>query len=184
MAVPTVYVTHALEEVVQLATSLVLLDRGRMAAFGPLAALSSRADLPLAARPDAGAVLEARVDGHDPARGLTRLDAGGATILVPLTDAAPGTAVRVRIAAQDVILASAAAAGPAALFSVQNVLAGSVRAIVSDAAQQSALVEVALGTGALLARVTRDAVERLGLVPGAPVTILVKSVAVDVVPFS
>ena len=180
-AIPTVYVTHALEEVVQMATSLVLLDHGRVAAAGPLAALSSRVDLPLAARPDAAAVLELRVDAHDTARGLTRLDAGAVAIFVPLLDAPRGTPVRVRIAAQDVILAGPEAAGPAALFSVQNVLPGMVQALQADPAGRSALVEVGLGDGALLARVTRDAAERLRLARGSPVCALVKSVAVDVV---
>ena len=51
LALPTLYVTHALDEVVQLASSLVLLDHGRVVAAGPLTELSARADLPLAARP-------------------------------------------------------------------------------------------------------------------------------------
>ncbi len=86
VAMPIVYVTHAMEEVVQLASTLVLLERGRVVAAGPLAELSAPRRPALATRPDAAAVLDARWRGHDPARGLTRLDAG--------EDGAAGAAAR------------------------------------------------------------------------------------------
>jgi molybdate transport system ATP-binding protein len=63
---------------------------------------------------------------------------------------------------------------------VQNIVAGTVRAITADAARHAALVEVALDDAAILARVTPDAVARLALAPGQPVLALVKSVALDV----
>ena len=181
VAMPTLYVTHALEEVVALAAHLVLLDRGRVVAAGPLAELTARGDLPLAARPDAAAVLDASVAAHHAASGLTRLDAGEVALLVPLLDAAIGTAVRARIPAREVILAGPSAASAAGVLSLHNVLPGTVRAIVADPAGRSALVEVALGGGALLSRVTPDAIQRLQLAPGAAVLALVKSVAIELV---
>ncbi len=179
LALPTLYVTHAMEEAMQLASHLVLIERGRVLAAGPLANLSSRADLPLASRDDAAAVMECRVGAHDPGRGLTQLEADGATLLVPLLSMPPGAAVRARIPARDVILAGPAAAATAGFLSLHNVLPGIVRAV---SAGQSALVEVALGNVALLSRVTPDAVHRLDLTPGAPVLAMVKSVAVELIP--
>ena len=181
VAMPIVYVTHALEETVQLATHLVLLDRGRVLAAGPIAELAARADLPLALRPDAAALLEMRIAAHDPARGLTQLHAGGTTLLVPMLDAPVGAAMRARIPAQDVILAGPQAASVADQLSLHNVLSGTVRAITPDPGRRSALIEVTLGAGAILSRVTLDAVSRLSLVDGAPVLALVKSVAIDVI---
>ena len=185
VAMPVVYVTHAVEEVVQLATALVLLAEGRVVAAGPVAALFGRADLPLAARADAAAVVEARVASHDAARGLTRLDAAGFVLWVPLLDAATGaalgTSVRARVPAQEVILARPEAAAFAGALSLQNVLPGAVRAVLPDAAAPAALIEVAVGDGVLLARVTQDAVNRLALRPGAPVLALVKSFAIELV---
>ncbi len=181
VAMPIVYVTHAMEELVQLASSLVLLEGGRVVASGTLAELSARADLALATRPDAAAILATTVAGHDPARGLTRLMAGDTALLVPLLALGVGTRVRARIPAQEVILAGAAAASVAELLSLHNVLPGTVRAIVPDATRRSALVEVRLGQGALLSRVTADAVARLALAPGVPVLALVKSVAIEVI---
>ena len=65
-------------------------------------------------------------------------------------------------------------------ISIHNIVAGTVRAVAPDAARHAALVEIALAQGALLARVTPDAVMRLGLTAGAPVLALIKSVAIEV----
>ncbi|MCW3475562.1 molybdenum ABC transporter ATP-binding protein [Limobrevibacterium gyesilva] len=178
LRLPVLYVTHALEEMVRLADSVVLIEAGRVVAAGSLAEIAARGDLPLGLRDDAGAVFAARVAAHDTARRLTRLDAAGTPILVPLVANAIGTGVRVRVPAREVILAREAPVG----ISVQNVLPGTVRAITEDAPRHAALVEVMTGSRAVLARVTPDAVERLGLAPGAGVIVMFKSVGVEVTP--
>jgi molybdate transport system ATP-binding protein len=175
LTLPIVYVTHSLDEVGRLADTLVLIEAGRVIAAGPLAEIATRADLPLAARDDAASVLSVVVEGHDAARRLTILRAGETRLLVPLLAASAGDGLRVRVPARDVMLATAA---PTAI-SVQNALAGRVRAVVAASAEAT-LVEVAIGAAALLARVTPDAVERLGLAPGAPVIALVKSMSIEV----
>ena len=176
LSLPILYVTHALDEVARLADLLVLIRAGHVVASGALNAVLSRGDLPFAERDDAGAVLDARIVAHDTDRHLTALVAGGRSLLVPLLADAPGTELRVRVPAREVILATEA---PQAI-SVQNVIAGTVRKITEDATHHAALVEVALDGAALLARVTPDAVARLGLRPNAPVLALVKSVAIEV----
>ena len=176
LRVPILYVTHALEEVGRLADSLVLITDGRVVAAGPLSEIAGRADLPLAQRDDAAAMLTAVVGAHDGARGLTRLTAAGAEWWVRLVEAEPGRQLRIRIPAREVILARQA---PEAI-SVHNVIAGTTLRVASDPPRRAALVEIALPAGRLLARVTPDAVLRLGLAPGEPVLALVKSVAIEV----
>jgi molybdate transport system ATP-binding protein len=176
LRLPIIYVTHSLDEVARLADTLVLIRAGSVLAAGPLSEVLLRGDLPLAARDEAAAVLEARVVRHDPERQLTELVAAGRTLLVPLLAEPPGAAVRVRIPAREVILAADEPRG----ISVHNIIEGTVRDIVSDESRHAALVEVRLDGGGLLARVTPDAVARLGLVPGARVLALVKSMAVEV----
>jgi molybdate transport system ATP-binding protein len=175
LTLPIVYVTHSLDEVARLADTLVLIEGGRCVAAGPLGEIAARADLPLAARDDAAAVLSATVAGHDRARRLTLLAMGGTRLLVPLREAAIGAALRVRVPARDVMLATQAPHG----ISVQNALAGTVRRIVAVDGE-AALVEVALDGAILLARVTPDAVARLGLAEGSAVIALVKSMSVEV----
>jgi molybdate transport system ATP-binding protein len=182
LRLPVLYVTHAFEEVAQLADTLVLLEAGRVVAAGPLALIAVRADLLTARRDDAGAVLEARVLGHDPGRKLTELACGALRLLVPLLAIAPDSAVRVRIPAREVILARPDGDALGAAISLHNILPGTVRAIGEDAARQASLVEVDLGSASLLARITPDAVASLGLGAGAPVLALIKSMSVQVIP--
>ena len=81
LKLPVLYVTHALDEVVRLADSMVLIEAGQVVGYGPVSEVAARADLPLARRDDAGAVVPCRVEAHDPGRALTRFAGGGAAFL-------------------------------------------------------------------------------------------------------
>lgn len=181
LGVPILYVTHAWDEVARLADTLVLIEAGRALACGTLSDLAVRADLPIARRDDAGAVLTCIVTAHEPARDLSQLAAGRARLLVPTVDAPLGAAVRVRIPAREVILAHGDTRGLEAAISLHNILPGTIRAIAADAARRAALVEVDLGDAAVLARVTPDAVANMALAAGVPVLALIKSMSVEII---
>jgi molybdate transport system ATP-binding protein len=176
LGLPMLFVSHDLAQIGRLADTLVLVADGRVAACGALAEVSARADLPIALRDDAGAILDATVAAHDPARRLTALRAAGREFLVPLHTAPVGTALRLRVPAREVLLAE----GLPAAISAHNVIEGTVGAISADTSRHAALVQVRLDGAALLARVTPDAVDRLGLREGGAVTAVVKSVAIEV----
>ena len=180
LALPMLYVTHALEEVARLADHLVLLRDLRILGSGPVEAMAARADLPLASRDDAGAMLSLRVAAHDPARRLTRLQRGAFSLLVPLQSAAVGTELRARIPAREVILARQDAAALREALSLHNILPARVRLIAEDTRHGAALVALDADGAALLSRITPDAVARLDLRPGAAVLALVKSMSVEV----
>jgi molybdate transport system ATP-binding protein len=170
-----VYVSHALEEVVRLANSIVVVEGGRVAAQGSPVELSQRLDLrPLLGRFEAGSVIEGRVTGHDEARQLTRIAFGERSLVLPRLEVPVAAVVRIRVRARDVILAVERPVG----LSVQNALEGVV-AEISNEPGAYAEVKVDAGGIAVLARVTRDSVERLALAPGRTVYALVKSVAID-----
>jgi molybdate transport system ATP-binding protein len=176
LRLPVLYVTHDLDEVTRLADSLVLVEAGRVVGYGPLTEVAARADLPLALRDDAGALLHGRVAEHAADRELTRLDAGGATFWVPRLELPLGGECRIRIAAREVILAGRAPES----ISLHNIIPGTVRRIAEDPARRAVMVEIALPDGALLSRVTPDAVTRLALAPGDPVLALIKSTSIEV----
>lgn len=179
LAIPLVLVTHDFEDVVRLATHVLVLDRGKSVACGPLTSLMSRPDLAfLRDAVGLGSVFDATVAEVDTARGLVSLAFDGGHLLVPRTDLSGGTRVRVRVPAREVILASTPPEG----LSVHNMLTGTVSAIHAEPASDQAVVQVAVGNLLLLAEVTRDAVDRLRLAPGRPVHALVKSVSVGVQP--
>ncbi len=175
LRIPIIYASHAMDEILALADTLVLLDQGLVRAHGPLATLAARVDLPLAMRADAAGVLHGIVDAHDAGRGLTAIAAGPQRFLVPLLDAPVGAAVRLLVPAREVILARDAPG----LISVNNVFPAWVQSMAECAPGQAA-VAIDGGAGPLLARVTLDAARRLDLRPGERVLALVKSMSVDV----
>jgi molybdate transport system ATP-binding protein len=176
LRLPILYVTHSLDEVAQLADSIVLIEAGRAVGYGPLSDIAARADLPLAQREDAAALLLCHVAEHDVARELSRLKGGAGTLWVPLLEAPLGAERRVRIPAREVILAGE----PPKSISLHNIVPGEVRRITSDPTKRSVLVEIVLAGGALISRVTPDAIVRLTLAPGRPVLALIKSTSIEV----
>src|SRR5437762_4808848 len=121
--VPIVYVSHQVAEVARLATTMLVLTEGRVAAIGPTAAIMGRIDLfPLTGRAEAGAILATRVAAHDQAFGLTVLRAAAGELRVPHLDLPVGAALRVRIRARDVMIAVQPPEGLSAL----DVLPGTV----------------------------------------------------------
>ena len=179
LKLPILYVTHSTEELASLADTLVLLNAGHVTAAGPLEEIITRSDLPFAMRDDSGSVFTAHVVEHDKKRQLTALRTGSILLWVSLLDRELGAQVRVRVPAREVVLA-AADPGPT---SAHNVIVGPVRAIAQDESKNMALVEVGLGGNAtLLARVTRDAIERVGLAVGRDAAALVKSMSVEILP--
>ena len=172
VAVPILYVSHAASEVARLATTVVALDAGRVVAQGPAAAvLGDPAITPAGARA-AGAVLAARIVAHHD-DGLTELEAGGWPLFLPRFAGQPGAAVRIRIAAHDVIVARTRPEGLSAL----NILPGRV-AEVRPGEGPGAIVALDTPAGRLLARVTRRSAAALGLAPGVAAHAVMKSVAI------
>ena len=174
-AIPIVYVSHAIAEVTRLATTIVVMSEGRVAAVGPTAEIMGRIDLfPLTGRAEAGAILKTRVAEHDVRFGLTTLRSAAGDLRVPYIDMRLGAQLRVRIRARDVMIALERPRGLSAL----NILPGTV-AEISDAEGASVEMRLDCGGEALIARLTKRSVEALGLVPGRQVYAVIKSIAFD-----
>ncbi len=171
--IPVLYVTHNVEEVTRLASTMVLLADGRIAAIGGTAEVLERVELwPLTGRLEAGAVLQAKVGMT--ANGITSLDVEGETLRIPAIDASPDTTVRLRVQAREVALATQR---PQSL-SIRNVLTATILKIDVD---ETVFAELLLDVGGqhLRSRVTREAVEELRLAEGQQVYALIKSVAFE-----
>jgi molybdate transport system ATP-binding protein len=176
--IPLILVTHDFDDVVRLATHVLMLEQGRAVAHGPLSGLTSRPDLPwLREAVGLGSVFEAVVARRLPDRGLIELTFDGGALLASDRELAPGTTARVRIPAREIILAAARPDG----LSVHNALAATVSAIQSDPAFHSVIVQLSLGSVLLLAEVTHDAIDRLRITVGCQLYALVKSVSINIV---
>lgn len=172
---PILYVTHAMDEVDALADRLVLMEGGRVLAAGAVEELTARTDLPLASRRDAGVVIPCTIAAHDLTRGLTRFAFAGGQLVAPLHAEPVGTRLRLRLRARDVSVALAAPQG----ISMQNVLPADLRSIAPAGTPHEVFLHLAIGETPLLARVTRDAMQRLELAPGARIWAMIKSVTFD-----
>jgi molybdate transport system ATP-binding protein len=176
--VPILYVSHAVDEVLRLASTLVVLDRGAVVAAGPI---DDVIWLPEVARlfpaAEAGTLLHCRVREHDSRYGLSQLEtAGRVGLRVPRLDIPVGTPVRVRIPARDVALSLSQPVD----VSIVNRLPGVVAAVEPlDETHVDVQVRVGGDGTRLRARITREATERLVLAPGLPLWCLIKSVALD-----
>lgn len=173
--IPIVYVSHSVSEVARLATAMVLLSDGRVVATGTASDIMGRLDLfPMAARYEAGSLVEMRVAEHDDNYDLTTLRSAAGELRVPRIDINIGASLRLRIRARDVTLALK----PPEALSALNVLAG--RIVEIDLLNGPfAEVRIDLNGEVLVARVTRLTLDRLGLVPGRPVFAIIKTVAID-----
>ncbi len=175
-AVPVLYVTHAIDEVVRLASNLVLVEAGRFVASGPTAQVLSRLDLPpLTGRFEAGVAIDGVVAGSDADYALTRVDIDGAELVVPRLDFPAGHRVRLRIRARDVSLALQRPEG----ISFRNILAATVEEIAPEEDTAFAEIRLKLGSQTLRARLTRKSADELQLRQGLEVFALIKGVALD-----
>jgi len=171
--IPVVYVTHDAGELLRLADRVLLLESGSAVVADDVRRVARQAAFG-AGRPGrhAGAVLSAVVLAH--AGQVTTLDVDGRTLKVPTLDAAPQTRILVRVPARDVVIALSKPTG----LSIRNALDAVVASVTAPEAGVCD-VELRLTDQSVLARVTSDAVQELGLREGLAVFALVKSVAVE-----
>ena len=176
LSLPIVYVTHDMSEVERLADQIVLMEKGRVLAAGPLADLQSDPSLPLAMARDAAVSLDGVVEAYDAHYGLVTLAARGGRFVVPAPRATIGERRRMRVIAGDVSLAREPP-GPSSILNVLPARIVSVKPV--DSNESVAVVALgADGDGArVLSRVTRKSWDLLGLSEGAAVYAQVKAVA-------
>jgi molybdate transport system ATP-binding protein len=172
LAIPIVYVSHQFDEVLRLATRVVLLGNGRLLAEGEIASVSRHPALREIVGPDAvGAVMQGVVEGTYDA-GLTKVRVGDAELVVD-EPAPPGQRIQIQVLARDVIVAATRPAG----LSVRNMVAARVVSVTPDVGR-AVLVELDIGrTSTLLARITARAAQELELGSDKQVWALIKAVS-------
>jgi molybdate transport system ATP-binding protein len=168
---PMLYVSHQVEEVARLADEVVVIDEGRVKAQGPVFDLLTDVDA-IAGVPPLGAVFEAVVHEHR-GDGLSVLAFDGGELVVRRLPQAVGARVRVRLRAEDIMLALKEPQS----ISANNVLKCVVRAVRSSG--EEADVQLLCGATRLVARITASSRARLKLEPGTAAYAIVKSVTVE-----
>ena len=176
LSLPMIYISHDMAEIERFADHLVMMDKGVVKAAGPLRVLQSDPALPLAAGREAAVSLDGIASGYDGRYGLLVLCVKGGRLLVPAPPIAPGTRLRLRIAASDVSIALK----PPHDSSILNILPAR---IVSQSPLGSGEVTLVLALGGddraehVLARITRRSWDALGLAEGLDVFAQIKGVS-------
>jgi molybdate transport system ATP-binding protein len=172
VTVPILYVSHSVAEVARLATTMIVLEQGEMVQQGsPFEVFGDSSVHPTGVQ-DLGAVLDTVVVAHHE-DGLTELRVGAESLWVTRHSCPIGHQLRVRIAAQDVLLSKDAPQGVSAL----NILRGEV-VEVRAAAQSSVVVSLSTSGGRLLSRITQRSAAKLHFQVGNSCYAIVKSVSI------
>lgn len=170
---PILYVSHDVAEIARLARRVVVMRSGCVVDAGLTAdVLGGVGAIQNGHSDDAGAILDTRIVGQH-GDGLTELGFSGGSLHLPRVEGAIGAAVRVRVPAQDVMIALIEPKAISAL----NVLAVTIEEIRIGQGP-GALVRLRCGDDHLLARLTQRSLRALALEAGTSCFAVIKSVAI------
>lgn len=174
MKIPIVYVSHSVAEVARLATDIVVLADGKVAAAGSAPVIMQRLDLvPPEERQEGGAIVEMKIEAFDEHFAMTTMRSAAGEMHVPGRIGPNGSAARLHIRARDVMVATSEPRNISAL----NILRGTVAALAGSGSP-SMTVTIDCAGVPIVARITRQSAAALRLVEGMPVFALVKAVSV------
>jgi molybdate transport system ATP-binding protein len=172
--IPIIYVSHSVGEIARLANHIVLMDEGAVVLAGPAqTVMADPSATPYFGVREAGVLIEGVIVAHH-ADGLSEIATPAGRLHLPRMSGAPGASVRVRILAQDVMIALRKPDAISAL----NIIPASISRI-REGEGPGVLMTLACGDVDVLARITKRSAAALGLKPGLAVHAVLKSIAVD-----
>jgi len=174
LGLPIIYVSHSINEVLQLVDTIVVMKEGRKLVSGSINEVLSQTDLPgYFGQPLAGTVLETKVVQHDLSFNLTLVNFNGQSLYVPKQSASIGDGLRLLIRANDV---SIVLERKNIRTSVLNILEARIVEISeADHGGYSINIKLDIG-GPLLATITKKSFTQLDLRPGQTIFAHIKAV--------
>lgn len=172
---PMLYISHNLDEILQLADQLIVLEQGKAVCQGPLAAVWNSAYMsPWLSGQRLSTLLHATVAARHPHYPLQQLTlADGQPVWISALDLPERHPVRLRIHADDVSISTVLPQHS----SMRNTLRGQISTVNHQPDGKTELT-LHLGTQPLYARITRWAYDELALSEGQTVFAQIKSVRV------
>ncbi|MEM9669152.1 MAG: molybdenum ABC transporter ATP-binding protein [Pseudomonadota bacterium] len=171
--IPTLYVSHDIDEVSRIADRVLMLDSGRATSFGSTVSTLAAYGFEAGRNPyEVGALITGKVRGQDVEFGLMEIGIGSNSIWLPaLRDVDPGETVAIRISPKDVSIS----VDPPSGLSMQNSLSCVVKSIDDDRASAFCTLTLLVESEKFEARITRKALKTLNLQIGQPVFALIKT---------
>ncbi|MYC74228.1 molybdenum ABC transporter ATP-binding protein [Candidatus Poribacteria bacterium] len=172
--IPILYVTHTFSEAMALADEAFLLADGVVVASGePHRLLTAPSAMPIAQLTGVENILFLSVTASDKSRGLTALEIGSQSLMIPYTDVPVGERVPVAIRAEDIIISLE----PDISVSARNILPGKIQDL--DVKSERTWVSILVGTHHLAVKITHEAREQLKLREGSAVYCVIKASAIN-----
>ncbi|MEA9390539.1 molybdenum ABC transporter ATP-binding protein ModC [Acerihabitans sp. TG2] len=172
--IPIIYVSHSMEEILQLAERVLILDNGKVKAFGKLEEVwASRALRPWLPREEQSSVVRVSVGEQHPDYAMTALMLGQQRLWVSRVPLPVGTPLRIQVAAADISLVPV----PPPLSSIRNILPATVCECLTVGDQVEVRLDIDGHT--LWARVSPWARDELGLNAGLALYAQIKSVSIN-----
>ncbi len=175
IGIPLVYVSHNIEEILQLIDNVVVLSHGRVLTKGTIEDVVCNLDKSAAGEAFQRSVAwSGRVTSHDRETGLACLETKAGPVLVP-ADSVTEQQRRVFIPARNVSLSITDPKDT----SILNIVSGPV-VRVDSTPDSASIVEVEIDAGLpLYAHITRFSAEKLGIQPGMNIFASFKAVTFD-----
>jgi molybdate transport system ATP-binding protein len=172
LKITMLFVSHQYDEVLRLATHVVLIKEGKCISQGSLREVSLQRELRILLNEESvGAVIDTQVESINSATGLAQLKVGYGMINVDAEGLQNGQQIRIQLLARDLVLSL----DPASRVSIRNQLEGTITQIIHES-ENAKLIQIDVGNVDLLARVTRSSLQDLDLRIGTRLFVLVKAI--------
>ncbi len=176
LQIPVLYVSHSLDEILQLADHMLLLDKGKVLANASLEAVwASEHMRPWFSLKEQSSLVMGRIVEHQKEYGLTQMDLEGQCVWVPLHHEEKGAMIRVRIFASDISVVKSRPKD-SSIRNIIPVVIDAVLPVPGNAFLCHLILRIVDQT--LLANITRWASDELCLCSGMPVFAQIKGVSI------
>ena len=173
--IPILYITHAFSEAMALADEAFLIADGEIMANGePQRLLTAPSAMPIAQMTGVENILFLPVTDSNKARGLTALEIGSQSLIIPYIDVEVGEVVPVAIRAEDIIISLE----PDISVSARNILPGKIQYL--DVRSERTWLSILVEWHHLAVKITHEAREQLQLKKGSDVYCVMKTSAVNI----
>jgi molybdate transport system ATP-binding protein len=174
--IPIIYVSHQIQEIMNLADTLVLLENGKVLEQGPVDKIINNPKMtPYFGENLKSSFIKCIIENNDRNTSVTKLGFDGGLITTTILNKPVGSHVRVRIRAQDIAVSIKQPQD----ISIANIFEVKIKTIEPS---EEGFVDLSLIVKNTIfwARLTKTSVTTLKLTPGGVVYALFKSTAIEV----
>jgi len=175
LAIPIIYVSHSLDEILQLAQHMLVLDQGKVIATGPLQQVwDSEQMRPWLPASEQSSLLQVTVAEHHSHYAMTRVKLiNDISLWVNSLLPEPGAKLRVRIHANHISLCRV----PPLQTSIRNIIPVEVIEVTDSPGDNNMQIKLAVADNFIWANVTRWACDDLEISPGLSLFAQIKGVS-------